>query len=130
MDWLDLLAVQETLKSLLQHHSSKESVLQHSAFFMVQLSHPYMTPGKAIAPRSYGEIFLTIREAKVRYFCPRTEMLRQSTGRRWARSLQSSPPSTFPFSSTSPGVEGSCPTPTLQPSLHPKSSPHLHGFHR
>ena len=63
MDWLDLLAVQETLKSLLQHHSSKESVLQHSAFFMVQLSHPYMTPGKAIAPRSYGEIFLTIREA-------------------------------------------------------------------
>ena len=47
MDWLDLL-VQGTLKSLLQHHSSKASILQHSAFFMVQLSHPYMTTGKTI----------------------------------------------------------------------------------
>ena len=46
MDWLDLLAVQGTLKSLLQHHSSKESILQRSAFFIVQLSHPYMTTGK------------------------------------------------------------------------------------
>ena len=46
MDWLDPLAVQETLKSLLQHHSSKASIVQHSAFFMVQLSHPYMTTGK------------------------------------------------------------------------------------
>ena len=49
MDWLDLLAVQGTLKSLLQHHSSKASILQHSAFFRVQLSHPYMTTGKTIA---------------------------------------------------------------------------------
>ena len=49
MDWLDLLAVQGTLKSLLQHHSSKASVLWHSAFFTVQLSHPYMTTGKTIA---------------------------------------------------------------------------------
>ena len=49
MDWLDLLAVQGTLKSLLQHHSSKASILPHSAFFMVQLSHPYMTTGKNIA---------------------------------------------------------------------------------
>ena len=49
MDWLDLLAVQGTLKSLLQHHSSKESILQPSAFFVVQLSHPYMTTGKTIA---------------------------------------------------------------------------------
>ena len=49
MDWLDLLAVQGTLKSLLQHHSSKASILRCSAFFMVQLSHPYMTTGKAIA---------------------------------------------------------------------------------
>ena len=49
MDWLDLLAVQGTLKSLLQHHSSKASVLRHSAFFRVQLSHPYMTTGKTIA---------------------------------------------------------------------------------
>ena len=49
MDWLDLLAVQGTLKSLLQHHSSKESILRCSAFFKVQLSHPYMTTGKTIA---------------------------------------------------------------------------------
>ena len=49
MDWLDLLAVQGTLKNLLQHHSSKASVLQRSAFFIVQLSHPYMTTGKTIA---------------------------------------------------------------------------------
>ena len=49
MDWLDLLAVQGTLKSLLQHHNSKASVLWHSAFFIVQLSHPYMTTGKTIA---------------------------------------------------------------------------------
>ena len=47
-DWLDLLAVQWTLKSLLQHHSSKASILWHSAFFIVQLSHPYMTTGKTI----------------------------------------------------------------------------------
>ena len=49
MDWLDLLAVQGTLKNLLQHHSSKASILQRSAFFMVQFSHPYMTIGKTIA---------------------------------------------------------------------------------
>ena len=49
MDWLDLLAVQGTLKSLLQHHNSKASILQCSAFFIVQLSHPYMTTGKTIA---------------------------------------------------------------------------------
>ena len=49
MDWLDLLAVQGTLKSLLQHHSSKASVLRHSAFFIVQLSHPYMITGEIIA---------------------------------------------------------------------------------
>ena len=49
MGWLDLLAVQGTLKSLLQHHSSRASILQHSAFFTVQLSHPYMTTGKTIA---------------------------------------------------------------------------------
>ena len=49
MDWVDLLAVQGTLKSLLQHHSTKASILQCSAFFIVQLSHPYMTTGKTIA---------------------------------------------------------------------------------
>ena len=48
MDWLDLLAVQSTLKSLLQHNSSKAAILQHSAFFTVQLSYPYMTTGKTI----------------------------------------------------------------------------------
>ena len=49
MDWLNLLAVQGTLKSLLQHHSSKASILRHSVFFTVQLSHPHMTTGKTIA---------------------------------------------------------------------------------
>ena len=49
IDWLDLLAIQRTLRSLLQHHSSKPSILRHSAFFVVQLSHPYMTTGKTIA---------------------------------------------------------------------------------
>ena len=49
MDWLDLLAVQRTLKSLLQHHSSSASILQHSTFFIIQLSHPYMATGKTIA---------------------------------------------------------------------------------
>ena len=53
MDWLDLLAVQRTLKSLLQHHSSKASILWGSAFFIVQLSHPYMTTGKTIALTSW-----------------------------------------------------------------------------
>ena len=56
MDWMDLLAVQGTLKSLLQHHSSKASILQHSAFFMIQLSHPYMTTGKtkAVTRQTFG----------------------------------------------------------------------------
>ena len=60
MDWLDLLAVQETLKSLLQHHSLKASILRRSAFFIVQLSHPYMTTGKTIAltRRTFGGKFL------------------------------------------------------------------------
>ena len=53
MDWLDLLAVQGTLKSLLQHHSSKASILSHSAFFIVQLSHPYMTTGKTIVFQTF-----------------------------------------------------------------------------
>ena len=53
MDWLDRLAVQGTLKSLLQHHTSKASILRHSAFFTVQLSHPYMTTGKTIASTTW-----------------------------------------------------------------------------
>ena len=59
IDWFDLLSVQGTLKSLLQHHSSKASVLQHSAFFRVQLSHPYVITGKTIALTSWtfvGEV--------------------------------------------------------------------------
>ena len=59
IDWLDLLAVQGTLKSLLQHHSSKASTLWHSAFFMVQLSHPYMTAGKTVAMTSVGKVMHT-----------------------------------------------------------------------
>ena len=75
MDWLDLLAVQGTLKSLLQHHSSKASILRHSAFFTVQLSHPYITTGKTIALTrrtlvhlkflsKYGHIFSYKRPSK------------------------------------------------------------------
>ena len=60
MDWLDLLAVQGTLKSLLQHHSSKVSVLWHSAFFMVQLSHPYMTTGKTVALTRWTSVGLVM----------------------------------------------------------------------
>ena len=56
MDWLNLLAVQGTLKSLLQHHSSKASILWHSAFFIVQLSHPYMTTGIKIAGRNINNL--------------------------------------------------------------------------
>ena len=58
MDWLALLAVQGTVKSLLQHHSSKVSVLQHSAFFLVQLSHPYITTGKTISLEEYEKMHL------------------------------------------------------------------------
>ena len=57
MDWLDFLAVQETLKSLLQHHSSKASILRHSAFFIVQLSHPYMTTGYTCIYKTIQNIF-------------------------------------------------------------------------
>ena len=79
MDWLDLLAVQLTLKSLLQHHSSKASVLWHSAFFIVQLSHPYMTTGKTIALTRWtfiGKVMsllfnmLSATAAKPRQSCP------------------------------------------------------------
>ena len=57
MDWSDLLAAQGTLKSLLQHHSSKASILRHSAFFILQLSHPYMTTGKTIALTRWTFVF-------------------------------------------------------------------------
>ena len=81
MDWLDLLAVQGTLKSLLQHHSSKASILLHSAFFTVQLSHPYMTTGKTIAltrQTLVGKVMsllLNILSRLVIIFLPRSKRL-------------------------------------------------------
>ena len=81
MDWLDLLAVQGTLKSLLQQHSSKASVLQHSAFFTVQLSHPYMTTGKTIALTSWTfvgkvmSLLLNMLSRLVITFLPRSKRL-------------------------------------------------------
>ena len=81
IDWFDLLAVQGTLKSLLQHHSSKASILWHSAFFMVQLSHPYMTTGKTIAltRRTFvGKVmflFLNALSRCVMAFLPRSKRL-------------------------------------------------------
>ena len=70
MDWLDLLAVQGTLKSLLQHHSSKASILQRSVFFMVQLSHPYMTTGKTIAltRRTFASKVMSLLFNRSRFF--------------------------------------------------------------
>ena len=62
MDWLDLLAVQGTLKSLLQHHSSKASILQCSGFFIVQFSHPYMTTGKTIALTIWNFVFKVVSQ--------------------------------------------------------------------
>ena len=81
MDWLDLLAVQGTLKSLLQHHSSKPSVLRHSAFFTVELSHPYMTTGKTIALTRWTlvgkvmSLLLNMLSSLVITFLPRSKCL-------------------------------------------------------
>ena len=81
MNWLDLLAVQGTLQSLLQHHSSKASILQHSAFFTVQLSHPYITTGKIIAltrQTFVGKVislFLNMLSRLVITFLPRSKRL-------------------------------------------------------
>ena len=81
IDWLDLLAVQGTLKSLLQHHSSKASILCHSAFFTVQLSHPYMTTGKTIAltrRTSVGKVMSLLFNMLSRLvitFLPRSKLL-------------------------------------------------------
>ena len=67
MDWLDLLAVQGILKNLLQHHSSKASILRHSAFFTVKLSHPYMTTGKTIALTSvdHNKLWKILQEMEI-----------------------------------------------------------------
>ena len=78
MDWLDLLAVQGTLKSLLQHHSSKASILWHSAFFIVQLAHPYMTTGKTIALTFVGKVIsllFNMPSSLVITFLPRSKSL-------------------------------------------------------
>ena len=81
MDWLDLLAVQGTLKSLLQHHSSKASILWHSAFFTVQLSHPYLTTGKTIALTRWTffgkamSLLLNVLSRLVITFLPRSKRL-------------------------------------------------------
>ena len=81
VDWLDLLAVQGTLKSVLQHHSSKASVLQRSGFFTVQLSHPYMTTGKTIALTRWTlvgivmSLLLNILSRLVITFLPRSKRL-------------------------------------------------------
>ena len=81
MDWLDLLAVQGTLKSLLQHHSSKASILLHSAFFIVQLSHPYMTIGKTIVLTKWTfvckvmSLFFNMLSGLVITFLPRSKHL-------------------------------------------------------
>ena len=81
MDWLDLLAVQGTLKCLLQHHGSKASVLRCSAFFMVQLSHPYMTTGKTIALIRWTfvgkvmSLLLNMLSRLVKTFLPRSKHL-------------------------------------------------------
>ena len=81
MDWFDLLAVQGTLKSLIQHHSSKASILQHSAFFRVQLSHPYMTTGKTIALNRWTfvgkvmSLLLNMLSRLVITFLPRSKRL-------------------------------------------------------
>ena len=81
IDWFDLLAVQGTLKSLLQHHSSKASILEHSTFFTVQLSHPYMTTGKSIALTRWTivckvmSLLLNMLSRMVITFLPRSKRL-------------------------------------------------------
>ena len=81
MDWLDLLAVQGTLKSLLQHHSPKASILRYSAFFTVQLSHPYLTTGKTIALTRWTfvgkvmSLLLNMLSSLVTTFLPRSKHL-------------------------------------------------------
>ena len=75
MDWLDLLAVQRTLKSLLQHHSLKASILQCSAFFIVQLSHPYMTTGKTTALTRWTFVGKVMSLLLVMAFFPRSKHL-------------------------------------------------------
>ena len=87
MDWLDLLAVQGTLKSLLQHHSSKSSILQCSAFFIVQLSHPYMTTGKTRSPQLGASV--SLRRARLIQACSVGAENRDPIGKRRRGTLRS-----------------------------------------
>ena len=95
MDWLDLLAVQGTLKSLLQHYSSKALILKHSAFFMVQLSHPYMITGKTIA--------LTIWTFVGKVMSLLFNMLSAAAAAAAAKSRQSCPTLCDPIDGSPPG---------------------------
>ena len=94
MDWLDLLAVQRTLKSLLQRHSSKASILRHSAFFILQISHPYMATGKTIALTSWNfvgkvmSLLFNMLSRLVITFLPRSKHLLTS----WLEAHQKSLP--------------------------------------
>ena len=108
MDWMDLLAVQGTLKSLLQHHSSKASILWHSAFFIVQLSHPYMTTGKTIA--------LTRRSFVGKVMSLLFNMLSAADAAAAAKSLQLCPTLCDPIDGSPPGspVPGILQTRTLE----------------
>ena len=118
MDWLDLLAVQGTLKSLLQHHSSKASILRQSSFFKVQLSHPYVTTGKTIALTRWTfvskvmSLFFNKLARLVITFLPRSKQkwissyITQSTPNRInaaAKSLQSCPTLCDPIDGSPPG---------------------------
>ena len=109
MDWLDLLAIQETLKSLFQHHSSKASVLQCSAFFEVQLSHPYMTTGKTTALTRWTfvdkvmSLLFNMLSSLVISFLPRSMVC-------YAKSLQSCQTLCDPIDVSPPGssIHGTC----------------------
>ena len=96
IDWLDLLAVQGTLKSLLQHHSSKAAIFPHSAFFIVQLSHPYMTTGETIALTSWTFV------GKV--MCLLFNMLSAAAAAAAAKSLQLCPTLRYPMDHSIPGL--------------------------
>ena len=111
MDWLDLLAVQGTLKSLLQHHSSKASILRCSAFFTVQLSHPYMTTGKTIA------LIRRTFFGKVMSLLFRVVSALQFSSVQFSRSVMSD--SLRPHESQH--ARPPCPSPT--PGVHPDSNP-------
>ena len=105
MDWLDLLAVQGTLKSLLQHHNLKTPILWHSAFFMVQLSHPYMTTGKIIALTIWAfvgqvmSLLFNTLSGFIRAFLPRSKCIVQ-----FSSVAQSFPTHCDPMNRSMPGL--------------------------